>query len=159
MAAVLGARLSVIRLPKLMLAEISRERLIFWRRLWLPRMMSFRIDADGLEFAEPCRFVFLLPSSTGYRARASCRIERVRPEVAERLRRMNVFGEWLEEKAFARYRAQSMNTLHVCWASSLSDADTIETHWPIRLFSSFPRYIAADDSFTRDPIRTPLPTS
>jgi signal transduction histidine kinase len=117
-----------------------------------------RIDADGLEFAEPLPLCLLAAQLNRLSSQGQvAAIERVRPEVAERLRRMNVFGEWLEEKAFARYRAQSMNTLHVCWASSLSDADTIANTLADSIVQFVPgEYIAADDSFTRDPIRTPL---
>lgn len=117
-----------------------------------------RIDADGLVFAEPLPLCLLAAqlnrlSSQGQTAA----IERVRPEVAERLRKMNVLGEWLEEKAFARYKVESMQTLQVCWASSLNDADALANRLADSIASFVPpEYVEAEDSFTRDPIRTPL---
>src|SRR5580704_14996684 len=83
-----------------------------------------RIDADGLVFAEPLPLCLLAAqlNRLGMQGQSAA-VERVRPDVAERLRRMNVLGEWLEEKARARYRAHSMDSLHVCWAGSAGDAD------------------------------------
>ena len=59
-----------------------------------------RVDADGLEFAEPLPLCLLAAQLNRLSIQGqSAIIERVRPEVASRLRKLNVLGEWLEEKA------------------------------------------------------------
>jgi anti-anti-sigma regulatory factor len=150
--------LSVLRLPHLMLAANVKGTLDLLAEMVASKDDVVRIDADGLVFAEPLPLCLLAAQLNRLSAQGqSAVIERVRPEVAERLRKMNVLGEWLEEKASARYRAESMNTLQVCWASSLKDADTIANTLADSIVTFVPpEYIEAEDSFTRDPIRMPL---
>lgn len=148
----------VIRLPKLMVAANVKGTLDLLAGIVASRDEVVRIDADGLEFAEPLPLCLLAAQLNRLSSQGqSAIVERVRPEVASRLRKMNVLGEWLEEKASARYRVDAMNTLQVCWASSLGDADTIANTLADAIVRFVPgEYIAAEDSFTRDPIRTPL---
>jgi len=103
-----------------------------------------------------CRTSIALPARGSAQGQTAA-VERVRPEVAERLRRMNVLGEWLEEKTRARYKAQSMNTLQVCWVSSQDDADTIANQLADAIVQFVPpEFLQADNAFTRDTVRTPL---
>jgi hypothetical protein len=149
---------SVIRLPKLMLAANVKATLDLLAGMVSSKDDVVRIDADGLIFAEPLPLCLLAAQLNRLSAQGqSAVIERVRPEVAARLRKMNVLGEWLEEKASARYRTESMNTLQVCWAPTLGDADNIANALADSIVSFVPpEYIAAQDAFTRDPIRMPL---
>jgi anti-anti-sigma regulatory factor len=113
-------RTKVIRLPKLMLAANVKRTLDLLDGIVGSDLEVVRIDADDLEFAEPLPLCLLAAQLNRLSAQGQvAAVERVRPEVAERLRRMNVLGEWLEEKTRTRYRAQSMSALQVCWATSL----------------------------------------
>jgi hypothetical protein len=151
-------RTKVIRLPKLMLAVKVRQTIEMLDGIVGSEDEVVRIDADELEFAEPLSLCLLAAQLNRLHNQGqTAAVERVRPEVAERLRRMNVLGEWLEEKTRARYKAQSMNTLQVCWVSSQDDADTIANQLADAIVQFVPpEFLQADNAFTRDTVRTPL---
>lgn len=151
-------RTKVIRLPKLMLAAKVRQTIEMLDGIVGSEDEVVRIDADELEFAEPLSLCLLAAQLNRlHKQGQAAAVERVRPEVAERLRRMNVLGEWLEEKTRVRYKAHSMNTLQVCWVSSQDDADTVANQLADKIVQFVPaEYLKAEDAFTRDPVRTPL---
>lgn len=117
-----------------------------------------RVDADDLEFAEPLPLCLLAAQLNRLsRDGRIAVVERIRPAVAERLRRMNVLRGWLEEKGTARYRPDQMEKLQVCWASRIEDADTIANRLAKAIVQFVPpEYEKASDSFVRDPVRMPL---
>lgn len=149
---------AVIRLPKLMISVNVRSVLQLLDKIVDSEADTVRIDADDLQFAEPLPLCLLAArlNRLSRQGRVAA-VERVRPDVADRLRRMNVLGEWLEEKSGRRYQAHNMGKLHVCWASSSKDADEIANSMAEAIASFVPAdYRAAAASFTRDPIKVPL---
>jgi hypothetical protein len=147
-----------IRLPKIMLAADLRKTLGILDKIVESEQDVVRVDAEELQFAEPLPLCLLAAqlntlSSIG----KSAAVERVRPEVAKRLRRMNVLGEWLEEKSFARLMAKEMNQLQVCWAANIKDADQIANTLAEKIIRFVPgEFAAAKQEFERDSVRVPL---
>lgn len=147
-----------VRLPKLMLVPDIRRTLDLLSEVDACGEDIVHIDADALEFAEPLPLCLLAAQLNRLHAQGrAATVERLRPEVAERLRNMNVLGDWLEEKSRARYQAQHAAPFQVCWASSYSDADTIANTLADKIVAFVPgEYKSEDGSMSKDPVRMPL---
>jgi hypothetical protein len=117
-----------------------------------------QIDAHALEFSEPLPLcVLAVELNRLSRFGKTAVVEGLRPEVAERLRRMNVLGDWLEERSRVRPRNPSMYGLEVCWINSQDAADEAANS----LADAIIRFVPADYGRARaemekDQVRTPL---
>lgn len=147
-----------IELPKLMLAANIKTTLGIVTDIVECGDSIVRVDAKALEFAEPLPMCLLAAQLHNLNRRGgTAEILNLRPEVAERLRRMDVLADWLKTQDSRRLRPSKMEKLQSYIVTSASDADEIANALAQKIASFAPVEFDCDaEALSRDKIEIPL---
>jgi hypothetical protein len=147
-----------IELPKLMLAADLKSTLAVLTKILDCEDSVVRVNARALEFAEPLPMCLLAAQLHNLnRLGGVAEIFDLKPEVAERLRKMDVLDEWLKTHSAGRSRTSRMDTLQARIVTSQSDADSVANFLAERIADFTPAELdPSTDTLRCDRIEIPL---